>query len=196
MATIKDFGKYIVEVEFNAKRSFFLWGNDLPEANKPNKLLCGNSSKVLRFSTPNDLIQYILDDNYLSFDEVNIKAWASSYNSAEEVTMFNLDSLSYQLNTFRYDGFVNKNVIAFLKNVLDILNIIDDYCQDIGDKELTLMLEEIQFRQLVDLLMDLIVWKEENEIKDKVFQEASSIIENSEIVGLIEYFMQSKTEQK
>ena len=166
----EKYRKYLIKIKISDSSYYFIHGADITDDYK-DKLLIDSNKKILLFGKLEDLFNYIEQSNYL-FDVDNFKKWIKSlreffgnkYPEHLEYCIYDMNLIRLLFIDFKSNDIFNYGKV-YLEEYASFINLVDDYSNQMKNKALSDLLEELNIRLLWDYFYDFHIWKTSEEKK-------------------------------
>lgn len=143
--------RYIIEVSYNNKEYYTLWGADLTTFNEEDKVLINEKNQFLLFSSIKGLLDYLKTSKNL-FDERSTINWLKEIiDPVEPHSFINIDVLNLkEFDTGNKDTFTA---------IIDAKNFVSDFGFQTSNKQIEDILLSKDAQDFYDAYMDNYIWE-------------------------------------
>ncbi|HWA04908.1 MAG TPA: hypothetical protein VG961_00060 [Ignavibacteria bacterium] len=166
--------KYVICIILNKKKYFTLWGAD-NEDRENDKFILNKFGKIALFKNVTELLDLIKSNEIVLFDKSRTRRWMKK--SKDILNKRLIDSISNEY-VFSLDQFLKiiptkKSNIVKLSPLkynlfIDVVNIIDDYEFQIGNKSLLKLRRNKNVNLFWEYCYDRVLWGVKEEDKPKI----------------------------
>lgn len=179
--------KYVTCLILSKKKYFTLWGADC-EDREIDKFLLNQSGKIVLFKNVTELFDSIKSNELVLFDKKRTVRWLNKTKNILNKKL--IDSISNEY-VFSLDQFLKiiptkkSNIVRLstskYKLFIDVVNIIDDYEFQIGNKSLLKLRRNKNVSLFWEYCYDRVLWGVKEEDKPKINRLLLSKIEITDL---------------
>lgn len=174
----EEFLYYIISYHFKETTQYALWGYGEKEGVIDQNCLALNENyEVIFGKTKEELITILSTYQYDEFDSERLNNWLETQAKASEVITFDIDKAVQFLQQFIFPK--DQQTFNQFDNLWGTLSVVDDYLQMVNDEELNEKFEYFDYMKLHNELMNVMIWKTDDETKLKSYDVVCKVITSS-----------------